>query len=350
MGNSSRFADESSKWTATNIIGHSNTYQCNSVDILGPYNQSIVGTSVSKTYTNVPSHTMIIYRMVLYQMDGWNGEKLQLTFGSKTVDLFPFISETFTENICAAAITLRYVIYGQVFHTGTTLVLSIKSDMATPTVPIGWGVREVGFLFTNKTATDTELVCADAPISFPVMCACRDGQYRDSNGLCQQCHFACASCTGPTVQECFSCKDKYPLIEGKCGYDKCPPGMTTPPGLNMNDRQCINCITGCNKCDKNYLECEWCKNKYYYYNSTLSCIKECPVGFWPSNSERLCKPCAKGCKACSGYECFSCEGDRVYPYGKLCFTYKESQEKFVKGYSVFLLIMLGYRQFFPFNF
>jgi hypothetical protein len=345
MGNQTKFINQAANWSIVSSGIHDKHFLCGDEDIIGVYNETLKTKSISRTYTSVPKHDMIIYRVVIYLIDDWTGQSLSISFGSKTVTLWPYERDVFTENICGSAATLKFVLYGQVFRgetLPTTLPITITTNFDTQTGLAGWGIREIGLIFTNKTDTDIELECADSPISFPVMCECRDGQFKDANGLCQTCHFACASCTGPTVMECFSCKDGYPLVDGKCGYDTCPVGMTIPEGLNMNDRKCTNCIENCDKCDLDIKGCEWCSPGFFYFNETSSCITECPIGYWASSTDRMCKPCAKFCKACSATQCYFCEGNRVYPYGKLCFTYEESKENFIMIYSLVLVIILGY--------
>lgn len=344
-GNSSVTNSLASNWIVYVASRATKTFMCNDTALVGIYNEPISNVFASTTYTGIPSHTMIIYRIEFILVNSWALDNLYIFFDSVNVTLWPINSDYFLDQQCGQK-SLRFSIYGQSFHTGSRVNLVINSSLSVGTTAVtsAWGVREIGMIFTNKSSSDVEIVCGNGPYTFGVVCACSDGQYRDENGICQSCHFACTTCTGPSAADCFGCGNDYVFYNGKCGYDTCPTGMTVPAGYNTQDRICVNCQANCDDCTGDVGSCKNCTAGYFFNPINRICQTTCPSAYWKNNETRVCEACSDNCISCSATVCFQCSNDAFYPYSNICLSYPDSLKDFINGFSITLLVFicLGY--------
>ena len=112
----------------------------------------------------------------------------------------------------------------------------------------------------------------------------------------------CASCSGPTSNDCLSCQP------GILKYLQNPPGPSScetlcPEGkfANPANLQCDNCNIICKKCDAgesyNCLDCE----VGTYLNviaDGMTCVETCPSTHFKNIDLRTCDPCDGSCLTC----------------------------------------------------
>lgn len=148
---------------------------------------------------------------------------------------------------------------------------------------------------------------------------CSISMYQNiSNNTCMPCNLGCLTCSGPSLYECYSCRNAtdpsnssnlliYYLTVGKTICDLiCPKGqyinLGFPNYCQNCSVQCIGCVTTSYTCIEAFL----CSLGYYYYRPTNSCLSVCPDGFYPNSTTGYCEPCPGGCKICSAGNLNSC--------------------------------------------
>jgi len=314
-------------------------FNCSSKPYIGVFNESLTQVFVRRTYLSLPPHDSVIFRIVFILIGEWSGSQMKITFDNKEIPLWEVTDTTgFTNNKCENFKGLELSVYGQAFHAANSLTLTISSTLNVPTDIATWGVREVGFIFINKSSTDTENVCAVSTKNFPVKCNCGDKEYNDDLGDCKPCHFACSSCADPSPYTCYSCEQGWDSVNGACGYDSCPVGMRVAAGKVMSDRQCQKCIERCDKCDSDLNDCDQCELSYLYDPTTKTCRDSCPAGYWNDRGNRVCRSCSANCKICSEIQCFLCEDDS-YPFGRLCFEYSDKEKLMATILAVISIVL-----------
>jgi proprotein convertase subtilisin/kexin type 5 len=135
---------------------------------------------------------------------------------------------------------------------------------------------------------------------------CPSKQFADvSTKMCQLCPYTCDSCTSTKVcQTCitsaaysnvtklcyaFCSPSEIYSYNGTC-YEICP--NTTY--LDFTNINCQACNSICATCSLTATNCTSCSSTYLY---NLTCISQCPSGFYGSNNACIiCTPDVKSCK------------------------------------------------------
>eukprot|EP01022_Parablepharisma_sp_SALTPOND_P001165 TRINITY_DN105725_c2_g1_i1.p1 TRINITY_DN105725_c2_g1~~TRINITY_DN105725_c2_g1_i1.p1 ORF type:complete len:1460 (-),score=75.94 TRINITY_DN105725_c2_g1_i1:591-4970(-) len=165
------------------------------------------------------------------------------------------------------------------------------------------------FGFSHKQCTEC---WDDIPNLGPVRssaCDCREGFYYDVNKTspeeyCQPCHKFCKRCmVAPDIcQECID-SDGMLLIDGKCTCSK--PGYFIYLNTTTNEEECVRCHPLCLTCSGPLLnECYTCdssKNAIKVATSTCGCASQ----YYYDEKEETCIPCNELC-----YECFGPGSDQ----------------------------------------
>ena len=110
--------------------------------------------------------------------------------------------------------------------------------------------------------------------------------YEPSLGNCQSCHSDCLSCSGPLVNECFSCVPPILLTnKQECLHTDCnlyPETITMPT-------ECAECSFLCNHCFDLPTKCLGCKYPQLFLEETNSCFLQCPPHYYIIPTSRVCE-------------------------------------------------------------
>ncbi|ESO84799.1 hypothetical protein LOTGIDRAFT_176100 [Lottia gigantea] len=160
---------------------------------------------------------------------------------------------------------------------------------------------------------------------------CPEIMYPDKNSVCQKCHKNCANgCTGPMdhVGEngCNSCEVGYRQMKGsstiKCmptDTDNCPDGHHMKPvKFDIIDplagkRICEPCHRFCKTCTgAGVYYCNLCR--YYFQQST--CVEHCHTMSYGNNDTKMCDTChtecRSGCRGPDSSDCLACKNFKIY--------------------------------------
>lgn len=112
---------------------------------------------------------------------------------------------------------------------------------------------------------------------------CPFGTYADvTKQLCTICDKTCETCSGPTENECLTCKTylgympKAASGPGQCKMKICPNGQYLGKNQNSESIECLQCKPECEECNginPNY--CTKCKKVYLTYPSEIEGFFEC---------------------------------------------------------------------------
>lgn len=146
--------------------------------------------------------------------------------------------------------------------------------------------------------------------------SCGKGWYKDPlTSLCESCHPLCKTCSGPGEAACTSCVAKLSLLKGRC-VSSCKEDQ-----YRGKNGKCYMCSSSCKSCkDANINDCLSCNDGEKLYNYT--CVKTCPYGSYEKKSNDIleCSKCHPSCVTCVGAgpnTCTSCRAD-LYLEGTKC--------------------------------
>lgn len=115
---------------------------------------------------------------------------------------------------------------------------------------------------------------------------------------CSQCIEGCLNCTGPGLNNCYSCQNS---TNGSVAYFKnptqsiCGTSCTTGFYGNVTKNTCDPCQTGCLNCSNTASNCFACYsvggNDYFKTVATNSCVTICPSGYYGNSSDYTCRDC-----------------------------------------------------------
>ncbi|KAL4489764.1 hypothetical protein ABPG72_022404 [Tetrahymena utriculariae] len=132
---------------------------------------------------------------------------------------------------------------------------------------------------------------------------CQPNQYGNSKtAMCEQCDNSCATCSGPSNNQCLSCENSlfYLQTSGAC-VSNCPSGYFQNNLLN----QCQKCDSTCKECSgTSNTQCTSCSSQLIFYNN--QCLTQCPSGLFIQQSNNSCVPCDQSCESCNGQSSSSC--------------------------------------------
>ncbi|KAK9523367.1 hypothetical protein VZT92_019778 [Zoarces viviparus] len=134
---------------------------------------------------------------------------------------------------------------------------------------------------------------------------CLEGFYATETE-CRLCPAHCGECNQDGL--CKKCAQYYFLHEGKC-VDDCPDGYYA----SEQEQECVRCHADCASCDgPSFDDCDVCRNpKAVRYNG--ECLAKCPNSTYYDATTNECRDCDRSCLTCSGHEpssCLSCDTDR----------------------------------------
>ncbi|XP_044284420.1 extracellular matrix organizing protein FRAS1 [Varanus komodoensis] len=136
---------------------------------------------------------------------------------------------------------------------------------------------------------------------------CRVQFYLSNNGVCEECHFSCLSCTAGSSQNCTACKPPQVLYEDQC-LSECPEGWY------RQDAHCHSCHPSCKTCGgPSEDECGACHPHATFGDG--KCRTACKEGHY-LNLVGYCMDCHPLCAQCvadlqgTGGLCLECQNPR----------------------------------------
>lgn len=132
---------------------------------------------------------------------------------------------------------------------------------------------------------------------FKIICrtcvsACPPRSYADSQNICEPCHEACETCSGPTQKHCLSCSPGHVrVIDLDICLQQCPEGYFESKFLfakctssevwiffpffsDYADKTCTPCHPNCNGCQDHPDHCTSCDHHLLLYQN--KCLATCP--------------------------------------------------------------------------
>ena len=129
----------------------------------------------------------------------------------------------------------------------------------------------------------------------------------EQDNIC--CNAACARCYSSNDTSCFECNPGYFLQPNslQC-LTTCPTGYFTNPAANNCS---VNCDVACSACwGASNSECSQCSIGYFLQPDKTTCLPSCPSGYTQDSINRNCTiPCHSTCEYCTGpnsNQCTSC--------------------------------------------
>lgn len=163
--------------------------------------------------------------------------------------------------------------------------------------------------------------CKSCNASAPAQClTCFVGAYLNSNNVCQNCSYPCASCINNVATTCSSCVQGFVYVASN---NSCLNASTLASNLGSAVENCANQeLTGsgtsssvfCSLCLQGYVPtpsgCVPCAEGCLVCNpSFLDVCSQCISG-WSLNGSNVCVNstiCSEGCSECSEIGCLACE-------------------------------------------
>ncbi|XP_017055608.1 furin-like protease 2 isoform X2 [Drosophila ficusphila] len=141
--------------------------------------------------------------------------------------------------------------------------------------------------------------------------ACPLDTYETEDNKCAFCHSTCATCNGPTDQDCITCRSSRYAWQNKC-LISCPDGFYA----DKKRLECMPCQEGCRTCTSNGV-CSECLENWTLKKRDkciLSGSESCSESEFFSQTEGHCSPCHETCGSCNGpaeTNCMSCPPNRL---------------------------------------
>ena len=113
---------------------------------------------------------------------------------------------------------------------------------------------------------------------------------------------ACASCFGPSSNDCLICKlgtSKY--LQNPPGPSNCESTCQDGKYPNSLNFQCSNCDSICKKCSgPNNNDCLECESGTHLspFNQGFTCLKNCLTSYYENSTGGTCLSCYKTCFTC----------------------------------------------------
>ena len=291
--NNSCFVSDTPSWSASNLRPSQKIWStCGGTYLVGGYgilgNDTTawqLGEYFSRTYTNLPPHTMLYFTYSWWAIDSWNGspDSFQVAVDStvfagwNTLSFANYPSSQLCGGTGSSNGDLPNIrVFARVLHNSTSATFKMISKLDQISTNEAFGLRDVNFLpiLSPSTAGSTESFCGLASVSIGAkQCSCPEGQYLDSTSTCAPCDSACSSCFGSGANQCYECTAGY-------SFD----------GIN-----CFLCTLPCTACSGTALnQCYQCTSGYLLYETTCITPSDCPYPLFQNNCNTTCdSPCAK---------------------------------------------------------
>ena len=250
------------RWVSSNN-GATKVQQCGS----GSTNYYLGGTevfanngdSITRTYENLPSHSMVSFSMRILLVDSWTiSDRVSVLVGGYEVGFTNPLTyiNSYGSYRCgnSSLADLEITSYGLIYHTASTLTIKVTNKRVSPTSNGTILFNNINLFFTSSvstslTATFSYPLTYISAYSYPY-CWLATYYYSSTYG-CQYCSSACEYCYGPYNYQCYKCASGYYYD----GY------------------ACVPCYSTCRICHGTaYTQCDYCTGSYYLIdNQCVSC-------------------------------------------------------------------------------
>ncbi|CAH1972311.1 unnamed protein product [Acanthoscelides obtectus] len=158
------------------------------------------------------------------------------------------------------------------------------------------------------------IACKNKRMDKTCVSVCPPRSYADSQGVCQACHEACETCTGPDQRSCLTCSPGHVrVIDLDICLQQCPEGYYE----SYADKTCIPCQPNCASCQDRPDYCTSCDHHLLLYQN--KCLASCPQNSYETD-DYSCAPCYETCLTCTGggnsSQCVSCPVGRFWHEGR----------------------------------
>ncbi|KAJ8941052.1 hypothetical protein NQ318_006826 [Aromia moschata] len=157
------------------------------------------------------------------------------------------------------------------------------------------------------------IACKNKRMDKTCVSTCPPRSYSDSQGICQPCHEACETCTGPDQKSCLSCSPGHVrVIDLDICLQQCPEGYYE----NFADKTCIPCQPNCAGCQDHPDHCTSCDHHLLLYQNR--CLASCPTNTYETD-DYGCAGCHESCETCTGSnssQCISCLSGHFWHEGR----------------------------------
>ena len=252
------------RWVSSNT-GATKVQQCGS----GSTNYYLGGTevfanngdSITRTYENLPSHSMVSFSMRILLVDSWTiSDRVSVLVGGYEVGFTNPLTyiNSYGSYRCgnSSLADLEITSYGIIYHTASTLTIKVTNKRVSPTSNGTILFNKINLFFTSSvsaslTATFSyPLTYISAYASYYPYCRLSTYYYSSTYG-CQSCSYACEYCYGPYNYQCYKCASGY-YYDGSA---------------------CVPCYSTCKICHGTaYTQCDYCTGSYYLMdNQCITC-------------------------------------------------------------------------------
>ncbi|KAJ6630230.1 insulin-like growth factor binding protein [Mycena sp. CBHHK59/15] len=185
-----------------------------------------------------------------------------------------------------------------------------------------------GTHFTQDQNDATKCTTVPASASGVV---CPAGSFSDGTN-CVACSASCATCAGPTSNDCTLCPSSHYLTNNGSCVSASSVGVCEGSNLiaDNNKGECDTCGAKCTSCEipsfnvastVSQLKCTGCLKGTVLSNG--QCIDSCPSGTFLSPKDNVtCTTCDPSCSTCSGStaSCLTCPNNQLASNGKCIST------------------------------
>ncbi|EAR95046.2 TNFR/NGFR cysteine-rich region family protein (macronuclear) [Tetrahymena thermophila SB210] len=294
------------------------TTNCGTNHILGGFWLSGSGATISRSWTGLAPHWSIRIGYTLWKIDQWNNQNFILSVDGSVVQQIPYGSNVGTSDLCGFnnQLDLFQNQIANFTHSSTTLTINFSNSLSGNVGTQSFGLSNLYVLVDYCTSNCITcgasgcLACQSSYFLYNNVCvtSCPSSTYFSNPTTCVDCNSNCKTCNSPG-NICTSCYSPNFLNPGNgltC-LATCPVSYwpsTSDQICKTCDQSCYTCISpgGANNCTS-------CSGSLYLYNS--QCISQCPIGTYSSTvtNNNQCLPCNSSCKTCSGpnsTDCLSC--------------------------------------------
>ena len=249
------FIAETSRWSIP-YTGVERINYCGGTIFLGNSSVFTHGGAIHRTYTDLPPHNGIFYKMTLSLYGIWEPDQIiSIQIGSYST-IFQYttsnLQQHFKQKHCNSGLDgiddLK--VYGHVLHNGDSVGISLA--YSNPSNRLGnFGVRDIKLQFTPVTPPSviqlywfSQNLKANSSVLTGTSCDDITG-FRNSTGGCEICDPMCEGCFGNLSSNCYSCLNG--LYDGT---------------------QCISCDSTCQSCHGTLpSQCHSCAPSLYLHNN-----------------------------------------------------------------------------------
>ncbi|EAR98908.3 zinc finger lsd1 subclass family protein (macronuclear) [Tetrahymena thermophila SB210] len=219
--------------------------------------------NLQKIYQNLPPHWSLSVRVDVLLYKSVDNEKVNVVLDGTTYKTYQKDKYDGVK-ICLGSTSYNdqlYFFQKNITHTNSQLNLQFTSNFDQDNSDEGFGIKNL------SVRVDT-------------------------------CHPSCATCSGPSQNQCQSCPNKGTLQNGACTcpsmgiahnyqcLNQCPQGFQ-PDSTNSFCVETFCNPSKCSKCDSNGQSCSQCANGYYQFRK--GCVQQCP-SFAPQQGQTCQDP------------------------------------------------------------